>query len=110
MNFKNLSENLIITVVVFIIGGGVGYFASTLANKQTIELLKPTIEEAIRRETTKIENNLTNTFEKKSLKKGENINIIIDPTTKSVITNSDTSRVITVQKKRGFFKRIFQKK
>lgn len=83
--------------------------ASLEAHKQTTELLIPTIIKAIQKETTKIENNLTNTFEKKSFKKGEDIQIIIDPTTNSVISNADTSQVITVEKKKGFLKRLFNK-
>lgn len=76
MNFKNLAENLIIVIVAVSIGGFVGYTASINSNKQTIELLRPTIEEAIRKETT----NITNEFktEIKKLKSRGNGTTILE--------------------------------
>lgn len=70
MNFKNLSENLIIVIVSTIVGGGIGYFASTASNKQTIELLTPTIAEAIRKETTSINNKFETEIKKLKNRKG----------------------------------------
>lgn len=114
MNFKNLSENLIIVIVIMASTAWGTYEltmkASLKANEQTINLLIPALEEAIKKETTKIENNLTNTFEKKALKKADNIQIIIDPTTNSVISNADTNQVIELKEDRGFLKKWFKRK
>ena len=85
VNFKNLAENLIIVLVCVSVGGYVGYTASLSANKQSIELLTPTITEAIKRETTSIKNEITHDISVKvdKIKKSDsiNINVIQTPNT-----------------------------
>ncbi len=110
MNLKNTIENLILSIIIFIVGGLVGYKLSLNAVERTLDYQKDVIVEAIRKETTAINNNVTTTFDKIKSKKSEPINIIIDPTTNSVISNKDTTQIITVEEKKGFFKRIFSKK
>lgn len=86
MNFKNLSENLIIVIISAFVGGFIGYKASTSANKQSIELLTPTITEAIKKETTSIKNEITHDIKVDidKIKKSDsiNINIVQKPDTK----------------------------
>ena len=83
MNFRNLAENLIITIVVALLGGYIGYTASLKSNKQSIELLTPTLLEAIKKET--IKNEITHDIDLKidKVKKSDSINININqkPTT-----------------------------
>jgi len=79
MNFKNLAENLIIVIFSALVGGFIGYAASTQANKQSIELLTPTIVEAIKKETTSIKNEITHDIKisNNKFKKNDSLNIII---------------------------------
>lgn len=111
---RNTVENIIIALVVFIfgtlVGGYVGYQSALNSAEKILELQKTTIELAIKKETTNISNAVTTEIRKIKGKKSEPINIVIDPTTKSIISQSDTSQIITVEQKRGFFKRLFQKK
>jgi len=93
-----------------VIGIFIGYKVSIKVTQTVIKSQEETIRIAIRKETTAINNTLTNNFKKIKSKKSEPINIVIDPTTNSVISNKDTSQVITVEKKKGFFKRLFTKK
>lgn len=110
---RNTIENIIIALVVFIFGsytgGMIGYKASLKACERMLEIQKSTIELAIQKETTNITNQVTTEIRKIKSKKSEPINIVIDPTTKSVIQQSDTSQIIVVEEKRGFFKRLFSK-
>ncbi len=92
MNFKNVTENLIITIVVALVSGTIGYWASVASNTITIELLRPTIEEAIRKETTTISNEFKT--EIKKLKAKQDANVIIE-TTPEV-----TSRITPPKKRR----------
>lgn len=82
MNFKNLAENLIIVIVSVSIGGYVGYTASINSNKQSIELLSPTIVEAIKRETTSIKNEITHDISVNvdKIKKSDSLNINLNQT------------------------------
>ena len=97
MNFKNLSENLIIVIVSVSIGGYVGYSASIKANKQTIQLLTPSLIEGIRKETTNIKNEITHdiSVEIDKIKKSDslNINLIQKPNTKQEPINEVTPTV-----------------
>jgi len=79
INWKNTSENLIISIIVFFAGGLVGYFASIASNKSTIKLLTPTIKEAILKETTKIENRYNTEIKKQKAKGGSKIDLQIIP-------------------------------
>lgn len=113
INFKNTAENLAISIVVFLVGAFVGYKASTMANKNVIEQLIPTIEKAIDKET--IKNEITNDIRVAidKIKKSDSlkINIIQTPDNKqepvNIIIKSKDS---IVKKKKGFFKRLFKKK
>ena len=119
MKLGNLSENLIITIVVGLLCGSIGYFASTFSNKQTIELLTPTIKEALARETTKIENKITHDIkvEIDKLKKSDSLNININqnPQTeqkpKNKITiKKDSAAPPPKEKKRSWLGRLFKGK
>ncbi len=105
MNFKNLAENLIIVIIAALIGGVIGYVASTKANKQTIELLRPTIEEAIRKETTSITNEFKTEIKKLKNRGSGNIRLEIEPVLENEIKQKKDS--IKPKKKKGFFNRIF---
>lgn len=79
MNFKNLAENLTIVIISAILGSVIGYSASTLSNRQTIELLTPTIKDAIAKETTTIKNEITHDIEVKidKIKNSDSLNLNI---------------------------------
>lgn len=106
MDFKNLSENLIIVLFSTLLGAGIGYFASTYSNKQTIQLLKPTIEEAIKKETTSIFNEYKTEIGKVKTNKGV---IKIDPTAtlKNEVAISKPKDTIKTTKKRKKILGIF---
>ncbi len=87
-----------------LLGGVIGYKSAIGA----IEAQQPIIQQAIEKNTSEISNTFSNEFKKIKNKKGEPINIVIDPSTNSVIT-SDTNQVVTVEEKKGFFKRLFKK-
>ncbi len=110
INWKNIAENLILTLISVIVGVFIGYIVSIKVANSIIENQKTTIEMAIRKETTSITNQVTTEIRKLKATKSEPINIVIDPTTKSVISSKDTSQIIVVQKKKGFFKRLFTKR
>lgn len=112
-NYKNLAENLIIIIVVGLLGGTIGYTASTKSNKQVIEQLTPTIQRAIDKET--IKNEILNEIEVKvdKIKKSDSINININ----QIPDNNQKPKNVIVQKpdpvkpeKKGFFKRLFGSK
>ncbi len=91
-------------------GSMMGYYISVRTAEKMLEAQKSVIELAIRKETTSIKNEFKNEFKKIKSKKSEPINIIIDPSAASVISNKDSTQIITVEKKKGFFKRLFTKK
>jgi len=109
MDFKNLAENLIIVLISAVIGGGIGYIASTKANKQTIELLRPTIEEAIRKETTSITNEFKTEIKKLKTRNGETV-IDTKPIIENRIKQTKDSLPNQTTQKKGFFKRLFGSK
>ena len=114
---KNTVENIIIALIAVIVGatvgGGVGYYATVNTAKTMVEVQKETIEKAIAKETNSIKNVITNTFEKKAFKKGENINLVIDSDTESMLIvpdQKDSTESQEVEKKRkNFFNRLFNK-
>ena len=110
MNFKNLAENLIYIMLSVVVGGVIGYTASTHSNKQTILLLKPTIEQAIKKETTSILNKYETTIKKQKVKKGVS-SIDYTPKVQNVIENKPDSLILKpkIKKRKGFFKRLFKK-
>ncbi|WP_435263446.1 hypothetical protein [Tenacibaculum sp. nBUS_03] len=77
MNWKNTAENLGIVIVSALLGAGIGYFASTYSNKQSIELFTPTLLEAIKKETVK--NEIDNKISIGKIKKSDSINIVLSP-------------------------------
>ncbi|MBU2923052.1 DUF3888 domain-containing protein [Winogradskyella psychrotolerans] len=113
MNFRNLAENLIIVLISVSVGGYVGYTASTASNKQTIELLRPTIEEAIRKETTSISNEFKTEIKKLKNRKGE-LTLDVKPIIENQIEQHGDTITVTPKKESkdrpGFFKRLFGKK
>jgi len=74
VNFKNLSENLIIVVVSVLLGGVIGYGASVKSHKVTVKQLRPVIEKAIDKET--IKNEIKNEIRVAKIKK---FKIVLDP-------------------------------
>ncbi|WP_299621077.1 hypothetical protein [uncultured Tenacibaculum sp.] len=103
MNFKNLAENLIIVLISVAIGGYIGYKSSIHSNKQTIELLRPAIVEAIKVEKTVITNEFQ-TYIRKLKNKNGNLDFNLDPSLESQIKQqNDTIR----PKKRKRFLGIF---
>ena len=94
MNFRNLAENLIIVIVSASVGGFIGYSASINSNKQSIELLTPTIKEAILKVTNSVKNEITHdidlTIEKVKKSDSLSINIIQTPATKQSPVNQIT--------------------
>lgn len=111
---KNTIENVLIILITIIVsgstGGYVGYKAAKESASSVFEQHKEIIVESIRKETTSIKNEMNTNFEKIKSNKSEPINIVIDPSTKSVINQADSSQVITVKEEKGFFKRLFSKK
>lgn len=109
-NWKNVAENLFLILISMAFGVVVGAFVAVKVTDIVLDNQKSIIETAIKKETTAIHNTLNNEFKKIKSKKSEPINIIIDPTNNSVISSADTTQMITVEKKKGFFKRLFTKK
>ena len=114
MKLRNTVENIIIALVVFIVGastgGAIGYKSAVNAGEKVMMNQKSLIEDAIHKESTSITNAVTTQIDKIKSKKSEPINIVIDPSTQSIITQSDTNQIITVEEEKGFFRRLFQKK
>lgn len=77
MDYKNLAENLIIVILSALVGGVIGYYASTMANEKVIEQLKPTIQSAIDKET--IKNEIKNEIQIDKIKKSDSIKIVMEP-------------------------------
>ena len=105
MNFKNLSENLIIVLISVSIGGFIGYRSSIHSNKQTIELLRPTMLEAIKVEKTVITNEFQ-TYIRKLKNKNGNLDFNLDPSLESQIKQQNDT-VKPKPKKRKRFLGIF---
>lgn len=109
---RNTVENIIIVLITVIVSTGTGSFfgyqAAINSAERVIELQKPMIEEAIKKTTTTVHNDITNEFRKIKSKKSEPINIILDNKTKSVIT--DTNVFVRVEEKKGFLWGLFKKK
>jgi hypothetical protein len=115
MNFRNLAENLIIVIISASVGGGIGYMASTASNKQTIELLTPTIREAIQKETTSISNEFKTEIKKLKSKKDGVITLDVEPIIENQIKQQKKDTIVNPkeppkEKKEGFFKRLFKGK
>lgn len=108
VNFRALFIILLTAIVSGLLGGYIGFFSASKSALKVIDAQQIIIEMAIQKNTSEISNTFQNEFKKIKNKKGEPINIIIDPSTNSIITN-DSTQVIRVEEKRGLFKRIFGK-
>jgi gas vesicle protein len=110
---RNTIENIIIALVVFIVGattgGVIGYYASLNTTKAVVELQKETIEKAIAKETNSIKNVITNTFEKKAFKKGENVTLNIDSDASGSFQIDSVDNPVEKKRKR-FFNRLLKNK
>jgi len=111
VNFKNLTENLIIIIVVGLLCGGIGaytgYKSASESALSMIEAQQPIIEMAIAKNTSEIENTFTNEFKKIKNKKGEAINIIIDPSTNSVFQIKTQVKSLQLNTKKAFLNAYF---
>lgn len=112
INWKNTAENLAISIVIFLIGAAVGYFASTFTAKAMIDQMIPTIEKAIDKETIKNEIRNDITMQDNKFKKNDSLNIII---TQKPDNMQKPINVITTKKdsisepNKGFFERLISK-
>lgn len=112
---KNVAENLAITIIALIVGVFIGFTVSIKTTERIVASQEETIREAIRKETTAINNTVNNQFDKIKSKKAEPINIVIKPESNSAIQNN---KEIPQQEKKqqdtlfekndkGFFGRLF---
>ena len=112
LNFKNLSENLIITVVVMVASTFAGYWISIKSAERMLDNQKSIIEEAIRQETTSITNEFKTEIKKLKVKKDGVVDLVTTPEIHSeaaTVRYQDADTVIA-DKKPGFFKRLFKRK
>jgi apolipoprotein N-acyltransferase len=113
INWKNTAENLGLSIITFLLGAAVGYYASTFTAEKMMAQMIPTIEKAIDKETIKneIKNDIKLNIDK--IKKSDSININIHQVPEN---NQKPINVISSKKdsipaeKKGFFKRLFSKK
>ncbi len=107
INWKNTAENLVLTIITFLVGAIVGYYASTFTAERMLEQLTPTIKEAILKETTKIENKIDMKIDK--IKKSDSININISQVPKNEIKQQKVSvkNTDSVRKNKTWFGRTF---
>ncbi len=114
MNWKNTAENILILLLGILAGVVIGYKVSVTTAEVMLENQKELIYEAINKNTTAINNTVTNEFKKIKSRKSEPINIVIKPESNNAIQSneaSDTlSEVIPKEKRKGFFGRLFGKK
>ena len=113
INWKNTAENLGLSIITFLVGAAVGYFASTFTAQAMIDQMIPTIEKAIDKETIKNEIRNDIIMKDNKFKKNDSLNIIItqkpdniQKPTNVIVSKKDS---ITLEKK-GFFNRLFSKK
>lgn len=113
---KNVAENLAITIIALIVGVFIGFTISIKTTERIVASQEETIREAIRKETTAINNTVNNQFDKIKSKKADPVNIIIKPESNSAIQTNNSNQDSTDQvqpdpedteEKRGFFSRLF---
>lgn len=113
INWRNIAENLLLTLISVAFGVLIGWQLTIRTVDIALEQQKSIIEEAIRKETTSITNEVKTEIRKIKGKKSEPINIQIDPYIKSDIEtnkNSETeTEIVQPEKEAGFFKRLFNK-
>lgn len=112
INWKNTAENLILVLIGVVAGAFLGYFISIKSSEVMLESQKEIITEAIKKETTAIHNTVKTEINKVKNRKGEPINIVIEPNNdnelnqqNNKITSQDSTSV--PEEKLGFFKRLF---
>ena len=73
-DFKNLAENLIYIISALLVGGLIGFSSANVSNKQTtdqfLEHVIPIFEDAVKKETNKIQNTFKTEFKKAKVKNG----------------------------------------
>ncbi len=113
INWKNTAENLILVLVSVIAGVAIGYYVSVETAETMLENQKEIIVEAIRKETTAINNTVKTEINKVKNRKGEPININITPNTDQELSQQNNKDQIILQdttskpeKRRGFFRRL----
>jgi len=89
VNFKNLSENLIIAVVTAITASVLTYFAVSLTASEigqiTIQGLTPVLQEAVKKETNAIKNDIK--VEVAKIKNSDSLNININQLPKNKLSS-----------------------
>ena len=78
MDLKNVIENLIISIIIFIVGAYAGHKITKVTSESLMLQLKPTIEKAIDKET--ISNTISNAIDLKidKIKKSDTLQISIN--------------------------------
>ncbi len=112
INWKNIAENLILTLISVIVGVSIGYIVAINAANIIVEQQKSTIELAIKKQTTSITNQVKTEIRKVKSTKADPITIVIDPSTKNKLIQQHKDSVITIAPKKNkprFLKRIFKK-
>jgi hypothetical protein len=112
INWRNIAENLVLTLISVTLGVLIGWQLTIRTVDAALEQQKSIIEEAIRKETTSITNEVKTEIRKIKGKKSGPISIEIDPYIKSDIeTNENIDSVINqpIEDNAGFFKRLFNK-
>ena len=114
INWKNTAENLLLVLIGVVAGVAIGYYVSVKTAEKMLENQKEIIVEAIRKETTAINNTVKTEINKVKNRKGEPININITPNTDQELNqqNNDDHNISQdstskPEKKRGFFRRLF---
>jgi len=111
INWKNTTENLLIVIIVFLVGAGVGHYITQKTQDEILKTLKPTIEKAIDKET--ITNTINNAIDLKieKIKKSDSLNININQVPNNVQKpkNIIINKKDTVSKKKSWIGRLFSK-
>ncbi|AUS04490.1 hypothetical protein [Pseudotamlana carrageenivorans] len=109
MNWKNTAENLALVLISILVGVGIGYYVSIQVAETMLNNQKDIIVEAIRKETTAINNTVKTEINKVKNRKGEPINIVVEPYSNNELDIKKNIQDSTPapEPKRGFFRRIF---
>lgn len=108
INWKNTTENLAIILVSVLIGVFIGYKVSIVSSERMLESQKALIEQAIKKETTAIYNEVNTEIKKIKSNKSGPIEVVIDPTSNSQINQVKKDSI--PKEKTSFFKRLFNGK
>ncbi|WP_435138904.1 hypothetical protein [Formosa sp. A9] len=112
MNWKNTAENILILLLGILVGVVIGYKVSVTTAEKMLDNQKALIEQAIQKNTTAINNKVTNEFSKIKASKSEPINIIIKPDSNNAIEAIEVNQHLqdstpVPEPKKGFFRRLF---